>query len=51
MAHTDPYNNIERMHSAYADNADGAATPWGRLGIDGVFYCLDAFLGTMITFL
>ena len=51
MARADPCNNTERMHSAYADNADGAVTSWGRLGIDG-FYCrLDAFLGTMITFL
>jgi hypothetical protein len=39
------------MHAAYADNADGAVTSWGRFGIDGVYYCLDAFLGTMITFL
>ena len=51
MARTDPNNNIEGMHSAYADNADGAVTSWGRLGIDGVYYRLDAFLGTMITFL
>jgi hypothetical protein len=51
MARADPCNNTERMHSAYADNADGAVTSWGRLGIDGVYCRLDAFLGTMITFL
>lgn len=44
-------DNVEGIRPADADDTDSAAAPWCGLGIDGIFFYRDVFLGTMTTFL